>query len=60
MGVVDQLLVEPLRRAGLRFSFFEKSENQLFFAIQLFFYSIKHFFEDASGSIPGASGKSDI
>ncbi len=47
---------------GFRFSSFEKTENQLCFAIQLFFFFLFNhtFFKDASGSIPGAFRKNDI
>ncbi len=44
---VEKMMVERAE-AGLRFSSFEKSENQLFFRIQLFFYSIIHFFQGRS------------
>ena len=41
--LVDQMIVD-VQSAGLRFSSFEKSENQLIFWVHLFFYLIIHSF----------------
>ncbi len=56
MVLVDQMIVVKKIAAGLRFSSFEKSENQLLSSSTIFLFN-HTFFTDASGSTPGASRK---